>query len=139
MSIRIEMEENATFAKEINRRLLEYNQKHSDQFKGKWRLLQIFARDDNGELIGGIDCKTKGPWLEIGPFWIDETHRRQGLGARIMDQAESEARERGCTKAFVDTFSFQAPDFYVRIGYTICGTVSDFPPGYAYNLLVKNL
>jgi GNAT superfamily N-acetyltransferase len=139
MSIWIEMEEKATFAKEISRRLLEYNQGHSDQFKGKWRPLQIFARDDSGELIGGIDCKTKGLWLEIGPFWIDEIHRGQGLGTRMMDQVESEARERGCRKAFVDTFSFQAPDFYERTGYTICGTVTDYPPGHAYHLLIKDL
>lgn len=139
MSIQIEMEENAAFAKEIDRRLLAYNQEHSDQFKSKWRPLQIFATDDDGNLVGGIDCRTKGIWLEICPFWIDESHRGRGLGTRIMNQVESEARERGCTKAFVDTFAFQAPGFYERIGYTLCGTVSDYPPGYAYHLLVKDL
>ena len=112
MSIQIEMEENAAFAKEIDRRLLA----------------QIFATDDDGNLVGGIDCRTKGIWLEICPFWIDESHRGRGLGTRIMNQVESEARERGCTKAFVDTFAFQAPGFYERIGYTLCGTVSDYPP-----------
>jgi GNAT superfamily N-acetyltransferase len=130
---------NPELAKEINRRLLSYNQDHSDQFTGTWDPLQIYAKDDDGNLVGGIDCRTKGMWLEVGPFWIDEQHRGHGLGTEIMDRVELAARERGCTKSYVDTFSFQAPEFYQNRGYTICGSLSDYPPGHAYMILVKDL
>ena len=139
MAVSLDSGADPTLAAEVNRRLLAYTQARSAQFKGQWRKLQIFAKDEEGALVGGIDCQTKGIWLEVGPFWLDEAYRGQGLGTRIMDQAEEQARARGCTKAYVDTFSFQAPAFYKGRGYRVWGTLPDYPPGHAYHLLVKEL
>ncbi len=54
MSIQIEMEENAAFAKEIDRRLLAYNQEHSDQFKGKWRPARPPGHAPSGDGAYGV-------------------------------------------------------------------------------------
>lgn len=44
-----------------------------------------------------------------------------------METAESEAKQRGCKYAFVDTFSFQAPIFYKKHGYQEVFTLEEYP------------
>ena len=53
--------------------------------------------------------------------------------------AEAEARKRGCSKATLNTFSFQAPDFYRKFGYRIVATVDGLPEGHRQHALVKEL
>jgi hypothetical protein len=47
-----------------------------------------------------------------------------------MTLAEEKARERGAKNAYLDTFSFQAPDFYKRLGYDVFGELPDCPHGH---------
>ena len=69
-------------------------------------------------------------WLHIELLWIEEGHRRKGLGTKLLKAAEDEASRRGCTGAFVNTMDFQAPAFYRQHGYTEEGQIPDFPPGH---------
>ena len=39
--------------------------------------------------------------------------------------AETEGLKRGCHTAYLDTFSFQAPKFYTKFGYTELGCIDD--------------
>ncbi|WP_348271311.1 acetyltransferase [Rhizobium sp. Leaf262] len=54
-----------------------------------------------------------------------------------MQKAESAALERQCVGAYVSTFSFQAPNFYRRIGYEDFGRIDGFPAGHACIWLKK--
>ena len=72
-------------------------------------------------------------------LFVPETLRGQGFGEKLMRQAEDLAREAGCTGIWLDTFSFQAPDFYKRLGYTEFGTLADYPPGFTRHYLHKPL
>ncbi len=56
-----------------------------------------------------------------------------------MQAAENEALARGCHGAYLDTFSFQAPDFYQKLGYEIYGKLDDFPKGHCRYFLRKKL
>ena len=62
-----------------------------------------------------------------------------GYGARLMGEIESLARERGCQQAHVDTFSFQAREFYESLNYHVFATLDDYPPGHARYYLRKTL
>ena len=62
-----------------------------------------------------------------------------GDGRRLLAVAEDEARRRGAKNAFLDTFSFQAPDFYRQHGYQVFGELPDFPPGHTRAFLTKKL
>jgi hypothetical protein len=53
--------------------------------------------------------------------------------------AEREALGRGCRQAILDTHSFQAPDFYPRLGYLLCGTADDYPVGHQQLYFQKRL
>ena len=101
------------------------------------RSLAIFLRDEAGRVVGGLRGATVWGWLEIKWLWIAEPHRRQGHGRRLVAAAEREAVGRGCRHAWLDTFDFQAPEFYARLGYAVFGTLEDFPRGHTRYFLRK--
>ena len=92
--------------------------------------LSVIARDPEGRLIAGVSGRTIYGHFLIEVVWVAESTRGVGLGTRLMNQAEQRARQRGCTGAQVDTASFQAPDFYEKLGFRIIGTVENFPAGH---------
>ncbi len=77
--------------------------------------------------------------MEVDQIWVDETVRGEGLGRRIMEAAEAEAILRGCTRVMLDTFSFQAPEFYEKLGYVTFGVIEDYIPGERQYFLEKRL
>ncbi len=92
--------------------------------------LVIPLRDAEGLVVGGFWGCTIFRWLHVQMLFVPATLRGRGIGAALMEAAETEARERGCLGAHVDAFSFQAAPFYRRIGYAPFGVLHDFPPGY---------
>jgi len=72
-------------------------------------------------------------------MWVKEELRSSGYGYRLLTIAEDEARHRGAKNAYLDTFSFQAPDFYKQRGYRVFGALKDFPPWHQSYFLTKRL
>ena len=77
----------------------------------QWRPLAVFARDGTS-IVAGLAGETYSGWLFIRYLWVSDALRGQGIGRKLMSDAETRALERGCHSAWVDTFSFQAPGFY---------------------------
>lgn len=82
------------------------------------RELTVQILDDADDLAAGMSGWSWGVAAGIGMTWVREDARGDGLGARLLEEFEAEARERGCTHVFVTSFTFQAPGFYERHGYT---------------------
>lgn len=99
----------------------------------------IVARDDDGRAIGGLKGVSEYSWLFVAWLWICFEHRKQGLGEKLLARAEEQARQRGCIGVYLDSFTFQAPDFYKRLGYEEFGRIEDFPPGHSRVWLKKRL
>ncbi|WP_329621904.1 GNAT family N-acetyltransferase [Streptomyces sp. NBC_01255] len=91
--------------------------------------LSVKAVDEAGELIGGLSAWTWGGLLGIEMLWVREESRRDGWGAKLLLAAEEEARRRGCDRASVSSFTFQAPEFYRRQGYAETGRTLGIPGG----------
>ena len=89
--------------------------------------LNIFIEDEDGNLMGGLVAETFGYWLEIEYLYVSEALRGQGLGSDILQRGEEEARDRKCKYSFVDTFHFQAPDFYKKHGYEEVFRLKEYP------------
>lgn len=100
--------------------------------------LELYVRDAAGALVGGLLAETYWGWLYIDRLVIGEALRGQGYGRRLMEQAEQIARKRGCARAYLTTFSFQAPGFYEKLGYRIVGRLDDYPPGMSYYWMRKD-
>ena len=96
-----------------------------------WTPLEFVATDVDGYVIGGI-LGGIGYWngLEIKILWVQDSHRHQGIGSQLLEHIELMAQEKGATVAMLDTFDFQAKDFYLKQGYEIIGTLDNFPKGH---------
>ena len=81
------------------------------------RELTVQVLDREGELAAGMSGWTWGVAAGIGMTWVREGARGAGLGTRLLEEFETEARARGCTHVFVTSFTFQAPGYYERHGY----------------------
>jgi GNAT superfamily N-acetyltransferase len=103
------------------------------------QLLAFLVRDDSGRIVAGICGNTWGGGCEIRQFWVEESQRRRGLGTRLFQAAEQEARRRGCTQMLLMTFSFQAPAFYARNGFEVLATIADHPRGHRNFLMRRRL
>ena len=100
----------------------------------------VYCRDARGVMLGGLNASIKGQWLCIDYLWVDESVRGQGVGGRLLQQAEIHANQLGCQLSLVDTFSFQAPLFYTKSGYQTVMTLADFPKvGMQRHYLRKDL
>jgi GNAT superfamily N-acetyltransferase len=118
-------------------RLYEFNSKETGIFDALG--LAIFGRDEHGEVIAGLCGHTWGGCCEIRQVWVHESRRGLGLGRQLLEMAETEARRRGCFQILLATHSFQAPEFYLRLGYEVVDSVPDYPRGHQHVLLRKRL
>ena len=73
------------------------------------RELTLKAHDVDGRLVAGLSGWTWGTCAAISMVWVREDQRGEGWGTRLMATAEEEARNRGCERAAVSSFTFQAP------------------------------
>ena len=89
--------------------------------------LNLYVEDDSGELMAGLVAETFGNWLEIEYLFVKEDLRGKGIGSKLLQQAESEAKKRNCRSVFVNTYQFQAPAFYQKHGYQEVFTLKDYP------------
>ncbi len=102
-------------------------------------VLDVFAYGQNGTLLAGLVGETYWNWLAVDYLWVIEAHRRNGLGSLLLLEAETVAIERKCDWSKVSTFSFQAPNFYLNLGYEVIGELTDYPPGQTLFWLRKQL
>lgn len=95
--------------------------------------------EDDGRLVGGLWGETYYGWLFVELVFVPERLRGEGLGARLLAEAENVARERGCRGVWLDSYAFQAPDFYRKQGYEVFGALPDYPKGEERVFLRKML
>jgi ribosomal protein S18 acetylase RimI-like enzyme len=115
----------------------EYNEQQAGDDSSQNLCFMLHAPDQT--IAGGLMGSTHYGWLYINLLWVKEELRGQGYGHRLLKLAEEEARKRGARNAYLDTFSFQAPDFYKQHGYEVFGELQDFPVGYRRYYLKKQL
>ncbi|MGQ0530385.1 MAG: GNAT family N-acetyltransferase [Panacagrimonas sp.] len=101
--------------------------------------VQLAARDPNGVLVGGLLGQVRVHWLHVDILVAAPGYRKSGLGSELMAQAERIAREHACAGIWLDTFEFQAPGFYEKLGFTRCGSIRNFWNGHDRHIYEKRL
>ena len=102
------------------------------------RPLTVTVRE-RGKIVGGLVAETFFGWMFVSLLWVSEQHRGKGWGSSLMRAAEAEARDRGVRNVYLDSFSFQAPAFYAKLGYREFGRLKDFPAGHDRVWMTKAL
>jgi GNAT superfamily N-acetyltransferase len=136
--------EEKEFEKFLHNKIKDYNNEKSPYHiearkPGSFTPLNIILKDNSGNFIGGLSASTYWEWLDIDDFYIPEEFRGKGIGASLIQTAETIAVKRGCTRCFLSTFEFQARGFYEKQGYYVAGKLEDYPPGSDYYWMRKDL
>lgn len=95
--------------------------------------------DAEEKIAGGVIALAYWNWLYIDLMWLRPDLRRKGYGSRLLALAEDEAKKHGAQHVYLDTFSFQAPEFYKKQGYRVYGELQDFPRGFQRFFMTKEL
>jgi len=98
----------------------------------------LFVRDEGRAIRAGLIGHVYAGWLFVKYLWVDAELRRGGVGRGLISEAERRALSLGCHSAWVDTFSFQGPDFYPRLGYVEFARL-DYPPDHERIFFRKKL
>ncbi|MCR9070296.1 MAG: GNAT family N-acetyltransferase [Alphaproteobacteria bacterium] len=105
-----------------------------------WNLEEFTLHATRGDtLIGMLVGCTNLQWLHVDLLAVRPQERRGGVGSALLANADELARKRGCVGIWLDTFDFQAPDFYPRFGFTEFGRIDDMPPGHTRFFFTKRL
>ena len=114
--------------------LIAYNEQAGGPTQ--WGPLAITVRDQTGDVVGGLWGRTGYGFLFVELLALGPA-RGGGLGRKVMGLAETEARRRGLLGMWVDTWTFQAPGFYQKLGFVECGRITEYPPGHDRIFYVK--
>lgn len=101
--------------------------------------IALLVRDEHDEILGGLYGRVFYQWFFVELLSVPEQGRGQGIGSRLMQMAEDLAREKECVGIWLDTFDFQAPQFYKKLGYSELGHIADYPPGHRRFFFQKRL
>ncbi|OYQ25409.1 GNAT family N-acetyltransferase [Pseudomonas mandelii] len=97
------------------------------------------VRDEHDEILGGLYGRFFYQWLHLELLSVPEQARGQDIGTKLMQMAEDLARKKECAGIWLDTFDFQAPEFYKKLGYSEFGQIVDYPPGHKRFFFQKRL
>jgi ribosomal protein S18 acetylase RimI-like enzyme len=117
--------------------LVEFNQSRVGD--ARFKEFGILVSDESGATIAGLLGHTLWNGFFISALWVAEANRRKGIGQQLLARAEELAIQNGCDHIHLDTFDFQARDFYEKNGFKIFGAIEDYPIGHKRYYLVKKL
>lgn len=124
----------------VDNKIFEFNKMQVALTQKETPILKNYVIKEHGEIIAGINaCVYHWGILYIDVLFVDVAHRGQGFGSRLLIHVENEARLIGATLVHLDTFDFQAKDFYLKHGYEIFGILEDCPPNHKRYYLKKVL
>lgn len=110
--------------------------KHAPEYKKqnfKWVLY------NDSELKAALTASTLWDWLYIDELWVSEPERGQGFGKSLIAEAERFAIENNLSGIWLWTQSWQAEDFYKKIGFLEFTKFENFPKGHQRIGLRKEL
>ncbi len=117
--------------------LIRFNRAQASPFH--YSRIVLTVRSARGAILGGLILQSywKESYVEL--LWLSDRARGRGHGRRLMAEAERRARRRGSLLLHLNTYSFQAPGFYEKLGFTRVGGMQGSPPGASRHFYAKRL
>ena len=112
----------------IIERLVEYNlsQVEAKQKENFIDLSKKIGKDD--KIVAYVDT-----------LWVDSSYRGKKLGSLLLEEVENDAKSKGAKLIHLDTFDFQAKEFYEKQGYIVFGILENCPEKHYRYYLKKVL
>jgi ribosomal protein S18 acetylase RimI-like enzyme len=121
----------------VRKKLIEYNFKHVPN--GIYEEINLCLKDEKDKVIAGLNSAICWNWMEIDILWVDDEFRGKGYGKILLDEAEHIAKTNACTFIKLNTFSFQAPEFYKKYGYKEIAIIENAPLGRKHYYFKKDI
>lgn len=125
---------------DVNELLLNlraYN--HSKLWANVKKPVGCFCRDLSGKMLGGAFGYDSWGWLNIDLVWVDENYRGNDIATKLMQNMENYAIDNQLNRIKLETGSFQALDFYKKLGFEVYAELDDYPVGHTNYYLKKLL
>ncbi len=135
-TLALELDPPAAVREAVLALLVVHNQEHAGE--SGYAPLAVTVRGADDGVVGGLYGYVLYRYLFVELLALGPA-RGRGLGRQVMALAEAEARRRGCIGIWLDTFTFQAPGFYAKLGFEEFGRITDYPPGHDRLYLLKRL
>lgn len=119
----------------IHSKLVEHNAK----FITDYEEFSFCYKDEDEKVVGGVVASRDNECLTIDFLWVDNSHRGKGIGAKLIKHMESIAVDKKCKLIYLNTFAFQAPEFYKKMGYKLFGLLEECINGYDQYFFKKEL
>ncbi|HFK2761790.1 TPA: GNAT family N-acetyltransferase [Enterococcus faecalis] len=86
-----------------------------------------YAYEKNFKYKAGISIECYWGIMHINYLWVDESLRGKKIGKELLSFAEKLAIDKNCMIIYLETFSFQAPEFYKKNGFEEFGKLNNIP------------
>ncbi|MDR0917731.1 MAG: GNAT family N-acetyltransferase [Oscillospiraceae bacterium] len=78
-----------------------------------------FVAYENDETVGILTLQLIFNEMYIDELVIDPNHRGKGVGTALLAEAENFFKDYDFEYITVNTYAFQAPEFYEKLGFTL--------------------
>ena len=91
----------------------------------------IYLKDENEDIIAGITGYiTRIKYVKANYAWVKESERDKGIGKKLFLKLEEFVKSQNGKVIQLCTLDFQAPDFYVKMGYSLAGILPKWMEGH---------
>lgn len=120
----------------VKKELQKYN---IARVKQRLRPLSVYCREESGTLVGGVVANCVWGWLHIDSVWVAEHCRGANVGRALLARIENLGAQENCHSAFLETYSFQAPEFYLSLGYEMLASLNNYADNQTRFFFCKSL
>lgn len=121
---------------EIKAGLYQFNQRHIGDYQAENVIIKV---TDAGKVVAGISGSICWQWGYIARLWVNENYRTSAIGKQLVNSFEEVCLGKSCLGIRLETTSFQAKGFYLKLGFTQFGEIDNFPPNHTCYFLKKEL
>ena len=128
--------ENDPYKDKFNQLINAYNKSinYSDDFDEVF-----YVAFDEDKVIGGVYGELSNNYMYVSVIWVDEAYRGHNIATTLLGKIEKYSIDKGYMKSFLETGSFQAKEFYEKMGYEVISTLRNFPEGHDMYTMTKSL
>ena len=98
-----------------------------------------FHFEEDGIVLAGVVAESLSDTIEVSYLYVEESQRKKGLWRRLLSVLEENGRKAGMKRILLNTYSFQAPEFYKKCGFRQIAEIDPCFGNHAQFYFVKTI